>query len=68
MPNIDPSGLSVIILAGEFAGREGVCLGPVPDGGGLWAVSPDSSDRIVNLKFDEEFAVLINKEQAPGAN
>lgn len=26
MPDINPSGLSVIILAGEFAGREGVCL------------------------------------------
>lgn len=68
MPDINPSGLSVIILAGEFAGREGVCLGPVPDGGGLWAVSPNSSDRIVNLKFDEEFGILINKGQRPGVN
>jgi hypothetical protein len=38
----------------------------VPDGGGLWAVSPDSSDRILNLKFDEEFGILLNKGQAPG--
>lgn len=68
MPKIDPSGLSVIILVGEFAGQEGVCLGPVPDGGGLWAVSPDSSDRIVNLKFEEEFGVLINRGQKPGRN
>lgn len=68
MPDINPSGLSVIILAGEFAGQAGVCLGAVPDGGGLWAVSPNSSDRIVNLKFDEEFGILINKGQAPGVN
>jgi hypothetical protein len=68
MPDTDPSGHSVIILAGEFAGKEGVCLGPVPDGSGLWAVSPHSSDRIVNLKFDEEFGVLINPGQEAGRN
>ncbi len=68
MPDINPSGLSVIILAGEFAGEEGVRLGAVPDGGGLWTVSPNSADRIVNLKFDEEFGILINKGQAPGVN
>lgn len=68
MPDFNPSGLSVIILAGEFAGQEGVCLGAVPDGGGLWAVSPNSSNRIVNLKLVEEFGVLINRGQKSERN
>jgi hypothetical protein len=46
----DPTGKTVLILAGEFAGEEGVCLGPVTAAEGVWAVSPDSSDRIVNRK------------------
>jgi len=68
MADIDPSGHNVIILAGEFAGEEGVCLGRAPDAADLWAVSPHSSSRIVNLKFDEEFGVLINRGQEPGKN
>ncbi len=43
-------------------------MGPVPDASGLWAVSPHASDRIVNLKFDEEFGVLINPGQEAGRN
>jgi hypothetical protein len=31
------AGARVIILGGEFAGREGVCLGETQDDG-LWAV------------------------------
>lgn len=68
MSDPDPSGHSFIILAGEFAGQEGVCLGPVPDGSGLWAVSPHASDRIVNLKFEQEFGILVNGGQEPGSN
>lgn len=68
MSKPDPSGHNIIILAGELAGQEGVCLGPAQDGSGLWAVSPHSSDHIVNLKFDEEFGVLINSGQEPGVN
>lgn len=68
MPDVDPSGHSVIILAGKFAGREGACLGPVPDGSGRWAVSPDSSDEIVNLEFPEEFGIVVNPGQESGTN
>lgn len=64
----DPSGKSVLITAGEFAGNEGVCLGPVTLAKSLWAVSPHHSDRVVNLKFDEEFGVLLNPGAAPGRN
>ncbi len=68
MQAIDPGGRTVLITVGEFAGEEGVCLGPVPDAKGLWAVSPSKSDRIVNLRFEEEFGVLINPGTDPGAN
>jgi len=68
VPEIDPTGQSVIILAGDFAGEEGVCLGRAPDTKDLWAVSPNSSERIVNLRFDEEFGVLLNRGQQPGKN
>lgn len=68
MGNPDPSGKIVLITAGMFAGGEGVCLGRAPDTKGLWAVSPVSSDRILNLRFDEEFGVLLNSGQEPGKN
>jgi len=66
MQEFDPSGKHVLITCGEFAGEEGVCLGP--EGNGLWAVSPHSSDRIVNLKFEQEFGILVNGGQEPGRN
>lgn len=66
--DFDPGGLTVIILSGEFAGEEGTCLGPVPDQPDLWAVSPLSSDRILNLRFEEGFGVVLNPDQEPGRN
>jgi len=68
MPDINPSGQTVIIIAGEFAGEQGVCLGRATGEKDLWAVSPSSSDRIVNLRFDEEFGVLINPGQDSSKN
>ena len=64
----DPSGKTVLITGGEFTGEEGVCLGRAADGTGLWAVSPATSNHIVNLKFDAEFGVLVNCGQEPGRN
>lgn len=66
--HIDPTGLSVIILSGEYAGEEGVCLGRTIDSKDLWAVSPNASERVLNLHFDAEFVVLINRNQKPGRN
>ena len=63
----DPTGESVIILVGEFVGREGLCLGPAGKEG-LFAVTPISSNRILQLKFDEEFGILINPKQTPGTS
>lgn len=68
MQQPDLSGKTVLITGGEFAGEEGICLGRSPDTQDLWAVSPDSSDRIVNLQFDAEFGVLLNPGQKSGMN
>jgi hypothetical protein len=60
MESPDPTGLTVLITAGEFTGGEGVCLGRVAD---LWAVSPHDSPRILQLRLPEEFGVVINPRQ-----
>ena len=57
--NSDLSGSRILILAGEFQGQEGVCLGPGADHE-IWAVSPDDSNAILHLKFEKEFALLID--------
>ncbi len=53
---------------GEFAGEEGVCLGRATGTADLWSVSAHSSDRIVSLRLDEDFGVLLNPGQEPGKN
>lgn len=68
MQKPDPTGMTVLILAGEFSDEEGVCLGRVTGTAGLWSVSAHSSDRVVNLRFDEEFGVLLNPGQTAGEN
>ena len=62
----DPTEKHVIILTGEFAGQEGFCLGPAESG--LFAVTPNSSHRILRLRFDEDFGILINPKQKIGRN
>jgi hypothetical protein len=68
MPKPDPTDKTILITSGEFAGEEGVCLGRALATKDLWAVSPASSDRIVNLRFDGEFGVLLNCGQETGRN
>lgn len=68
MHDFDPSGKPVLITCGEFAGEEGVCLGRAPDTHDRWAVSPNSSHRIVNLRFSDEFGVLLNSKQPSERN
>lgn len=63
----DPTGKTVIILRGEFAGLEGFCLGSAGEKG-LWAVTPNTSNSILRLRLDEDFGILINPGQAPGKN
>ncbi len=54
----DPSGQRVIILAGPYAGNEGVCLGRTEDGS-AWMVSPDRTTEIIPMVFDKEFGILV---------
>lgn len=57
----DPSGCRVIIVEGEYAGQEGVCLGPASDST-KWMVSPDSTNEIVPLIFEKEFGILVSRD------
>jgi len=63
----DLAGKRVLILGGEFAGSEGVCVGKSGDGK-RWAISPDESNEIVQLVFEEQFVLLIDLSSEPGNN
>lgn len=58
LPN--PTGQRVIILAGPYAGHEGVCLGRTSDGSG-WMVSPDCTNEIIPMVLDREFGILLTR-------
>lgn len=58
MSSDDLTGKRVIILAGPHTGQEGTCMGRSVDGV-HWAVSPDDSNEILQLCFEEEFGILI---------
>ena len=60
-------GARVLILTGEHKGEQGVCLGEA-DRIGLWAVSPDRSDEIVHLRFEDDFSLLIDLSSDPARN
>lgn len=47
----------ILILAGDYEGEEGICLGRIA-GTNRWAISPDSSNAILELQFESEFALL----------
>jgi len=55
----DLTGKRVLILVEPYAGQEGICLGKSADGI-RWAVSPDSSNEILQLLFEKEFGILID--------
>jgi hypothetical protein len=52
-------GARILILKGPFAGEQGVCLGFTADRK-KWAISPDSSDKIVPMEYEVDFALLID--------
>lgn len=58
----DPSGQRVIILAGQYAGQEGVCLGSAT-GSSKWMVSPDGTNEILPMEFDREFGILVTRDK-----
>lgn len=53
------AGKRVLILVEPYAGQEGICLGRSHDGL-RWAISPDSSNDVLNLIFENEFGILID--------
>ncbi|HVZ65387.1 MAG TPA: hypothetical protein VG936_12510 [Lacunisphaera sp.] len=60
-------GCRILILTGDYAGEEGICLGGMA-GSGRWAVSPDGSTAILALDFGREFALLLDLSVAPARN
>jgi hypothetical protein len=50
----DFEGARVVLLTGKFRGCQGVCLGKDARGSS-WAVSPDGSDEILSLVFEDDF-------------
>jgi hypothetical protein len=60
-------GARVLIVAGKFRGKEGVCLGHAGSDG-LWPVSPEGSNEIMHLRFENEFALLIDLSVDPARN
>jgi hypothetical protein len=57
--NSDLSGSRILILSGNFEGREGICLGTGTEPS-AWAISPENSNAILDLKFEKEFALLVD--------
>jgi hypothetical protein len=57
----------VLILAGEFFGREGICLGK-STASDHWAITPDGSNAILELGFEQEFSLLIDLSANPARN
>jgi hypothetical protein len=60
-------GDRVLILTGPFKGQEGVCLGK-RSAENLWAVSPDSTNEVLSLVFEKEFALLVDLSADPTQN
>jgi hypothetical protein len=52
-------GRRVLILVGPHAGEEGICLGNVTQRN-IWAISPVSSDDVLELYYKRDFALLID--------
>lgn len=60
-------GHRVLILAGAHHGEEGICLGELGTGN-RWAISPDSSNDILELTFEQDFALLLDLSANPSRN
>ena len=60
-------GARVLILTGSFEGQQGVCLGEAARKG-LWAISPDNSDKILSLAFEKDFGLVVDLSVNPQLN
>jgi hypothetical protein len=59
-------GARILITSGRYRGCEGVCLGKSQNA--TWAVSPDGSNEIVHLRFEDDFSLLIDLSADPARN
>jgi hypothetical protein len=59
-------GARVLVLKGEFAGEQGVCLGAADHG--RFTISPDCTDAILTLEFETEFGLLVDLSCDPSKN
>ena len=59
-------GARVLIVQGDFAGEEGVCLGRVD--AKRFNVSPGCSDSILTLEFERDFGLLVDLSADPTKN
>ncbi len=59
-------GAHVIITRGGYRGCEGTCLGKMSKTS--WAVSPDSTDEIIELKLEKDFSLLLDLSSDPTRN
>lgn len=57
----------ILIVAGDLAGKEGVCLGPAAESG-KWAVSPDGFTEILSLTFESEFGLVLDASAGGSRN
>ena len=53
------TGSRVLILSGSSEGDEGIVLDKA-DGRDMWRVAPDSSNKILDLEFRKDFALLFD--------
>jgi hypothetical protein len=58
-PKRDLGGCRVLIVCGQHAGQEGICLGPSADRK-KWSASPDESNEILSLTFEKEFGLVLD--------
>jgi hypothetical protein len=65
--NDELQGARVIITTGEYRGCEGLCLGKAGDAA-HWAISPDGTSVILDLRFEKDFGLLIDLSADPQAN
>lgn len=66
-PASDLRGAEILILTGDWAGHEGICLGKAVDGV-RYAVSPHESDLILQLVFEQDFGLLVDLSANPESN
>ena len=56
---LEMEGARALILSEEYNSSEGVCLGK-QSSRNRWAVSLDGSEQVLSLRFESDFAFLVD--------